>query len=430
MIINLLVILFTFAGCKSILFSKNGLEKSLQWITCAFILGYRTFEPFQGLKMHPIEIFVYVTIIRIIIIRPHQFMRIPASILVLGMFFVTVFIIDSMTRYNQWAILEFKNSFLILLIFLIARYIHFSKDYVIKLLKIYLFTATSISILGISESIFPSLTGTIFGFQGQTHRMVESIYFSRLAFLFWGSHLAANLIPPVFPILLLLKSEKDPIFKNNYLLTAFIIINLFAIYLSGNRASWLIITILLFITTFQYRSYLIPYLKLYVGIITIVFVAYIYSQPVEGRYISAFKALTGDIDVRYDSSGGVRLARAKTALESIQLNPLGTGWGSQGWVHNDILQIGSSVGIIPGAILIFAPILLLVKIYKAYLEVPIEQKTIFFTLFGLMVFIIVSIFLNGNFYLVQTGVPLFVLWALAQSYLDNFYLFYRKKSID
>ena len=63
MIINLLVIIFTSAGAWSILFTKNGIEKSLQWIILAFILGYRTFEPMPGLKLHPIEIFIYLVLL-------------------------------------------------------------------------------------------------------------------------------------------------------------------------------------------------------------------------------------------------------------------------------------------------------------------------------------------------------------------------------
>ena len=417
MIINLLVIGFTALGLKIILFSKNGLKKSLEWIIAAFILGYRTFEPIQGLKLHPIEIFAYASIIRVIIAKPSNFVKMPISMSILGLFFVTFFIIDSITRYNYWVLLEFKNSLLIIIVFFIAKHIHFNNKYIVRLLKMYLYAATTISIIGIIEFVFPSLVANIFGFPYQPRGIDEAAYFTRLAFLFWGSHLAANLIPPVFPILLLLKSEKEPIVNNNLLLTAFILINLFSIYLSGNRASWLIITVLLFLTIFQYKNVLMPKLKFYIGFIVTVFVVYVYSQPVEGRYISTFKALTGQIDTRYDSSGGVRLARAKIAINSIISNPLGTGWGSQGWVHNDILQIGSTVGIIPGATLFFAPILLLFKLYKTYSKAIGKHKTMLFTFIGILVFIIISIFLNGNFFLVQTGVPLFVLWAIVYSYM-------------
>ena len=230
-----------------------------------------------------------VAIVRIIIFKPPKFVKMPVSIPILGIFFITIFAIDIITRYDQWALVEFKNAILFIIIFLIARHIDFNRLYVIKLLRAYLIIATMISVIGILEFLFPSLIATLFGFQESVRPTIHGIYFSRLAFLYWGSHLAANLIPAVFPILLLLKTEREPIVNNNYFLTLYILINLYAIYLSGNRVSCVIITILLFLTISQYKSYKIPYLKTYIGLITFTFVAYIYSQPVEGRYLSAFK---------------------------------------------------------------------------------------------------------------------------------------------
>jgi RsiW-degrading membrane proteinase PrsW (M82 family) len=161
-------------------------------------------------------------------------------------------------------------------------------------------------------------------------------------------------------------------------------------------------------------------MKSYILLITISFVVYIYSQPVEGRYISTFKALTGEIDTRFDSSGGVRLARAKIAMASIASHPLGTGWGSQGWVHSDILQISATIGIIPGVILLFALLSLLLRSYRCYLTAIPEQKTLFFVLCGFLIYIIISLSLNGNIFLVQCGTPLFLFWALAYAYIDKY----------
>jgi O-antigen ligase len=161
-------------------------------------------------------------------------------------------------------------------------------------------------------------------------------------------------------------------------------------------------------------------MKSYILLVTISFVAYIYSQPVEGRYLSTFKALTGEIDTRFDSSGGVRLARAKIAMASIASHPLGTGWGSQGWVHSDFLQISATIGIIPGVIFLFVPLFLLLRCYRCYLTAIPEQKTVFFVLCGLLIYIIISISLNGNIFLVQCGAPLFLLLALAHAYIENY----------
>jgi hypothetical protein len=223
--INLLVIGFTLFGVIEILFKHNGLERSLHWIILAFVLGYRTFELIPRIPFHPIEILVYATIIRIIISGAIKYRKMPIAVTALSIFYVSFFIIDMLTRYNPILVNEFKNAFLLTLVSFIAQYIHFHKDYTIRLLKTYLFAASAISILGITEYLLPSFMSSLFGFGIE----VESIYvgsiFSRLAFLFWGSHLAANLIPPVFPILLLLKAEKDSITNNKYFLTLLVITN-------------------------------------------------------------------------------------------------------------------------------------------------------------------------------------------------------------
>jgi O-antigen ligase len=161
-------------------------------------------------------------------------------------------------------------------------------------------------------------------------------------------------------------------------------------------------------------------MKSYAILITGVFVAYVYSQPVEGRYISTFKALTGQIDTRYDSSGSARMARANIAIDSIGEKPLGTGWGSQGWVHSDVLQIAASIGIIPGVIFIIAPLFLLFRMYSTYLIASINDQTAFFVCCGLLIFVIISLSLNGNILKVQSGAPLFVLWAMADGYLSSY----------
>ena len=420
MIIKPLVIVFVLLGIKSILFDRNGIGNSLQWIILAFVLGYRTFEPIPGLKFHPIEIFVYSSIIRIIVTSPPKYIKMPIYISLLGIFFVTTFIVDCLSRYNQYVLLEFKNAILLLMIFFVIQHIQIKKVYIIKLLRIYLFSASIISTLGILEFVFPSTVAAVFGYQNESVFLSETILFSRHAFLFWGSHLAANLIPPTFLILLLLKAEKDPSTTNNYFLTFLVLINLFAIYLSGNRISWLVLTIFLIATIVQYRGYLLPYMKSYSLLVTIAFVAYIYSQPVEGRYISTFKALTGNIDTRYDSSGAVRMIRANIAIESIVNNPFGEGWGSQGWVHSDVLQIAASIGIIPGVIILTAPLFLLFRVYRTYLTASINDQTIYFVCCSLLIFVIISLSLNGNILKVQSGAPLFVLWAITDAYYRSY----------
>ena len=286
-------------------------------------------------------------------------------------------------------------------------------------MKCYIFAISAISTLGVVEYFFPIFISNIFGHQPDQFLFQNNSIFNRVAFLFWGSHLAANLIPPVFPILIYFRSKNYKLIKNNIVLTSIILVNLFAIYLSGNRISWLILTIYLVLILFLYPRHTLPYLKTYSLIIVTSFIVYIYSQPVEGRYMSTFYALTGKIDKKYDSSSAARMYRAKVAINSIKNKPMGSGWGSQGWVHSDILQIGASLGIITAIVFTMSQILLLGNIYKMFNKAPPALKSGFFLCLSLLIYSFISFLLNGNILKVQTGAPLFLVWAFSYTFYTH-----------
>ena len=416
MIINGLIVGYTFIAVYNILTHKNGIKNSLVWIVIAFVFGYRTIEPSSGLKLHPIEILTYAACIRILIFKCEKYYIMPRSILLIGILFSLHFMLDVMTRYSWLVLLEFKNSILLVGIFFIALHIKFDRNNLKSILKYFVYTITAISLLGITEFIFPAFMRNIFGYDNTQNIVNNDLLFSRVAFLFWGSHLGANLIPPVFPIMLYLRSENEKLTQNSILLTSSIFINLFAIYLSGNRISWLIITIYLILMLLIYRAQILPYMKIYAIMVVIGFVIYIYSQPVEGRYISTFRALSGNIDQRYDSSGAARMYRANIAINSIKHRPMGTGWGSQGWVHSDILQIGASLGIVTAVIFIMSPILLLLNIYRVFNKASPTIHSGLFLCILLLIYTIISFLINGNILKVQTGAPLYVAWAISYTF--------------
>ena len=416
MIINGLLVGFIIIAGYNILIHKDGIKNSLVWIVIAFAFGYRTIEPFSGLKLHPIEILTYTACIRILLFKCEKYYKMPISILLISILFSVHFILDIMTRYSWLVLLEFKNSILMFGIFLLALHIKFDRNNLKLILKYYVYSITAISILGITEFLFPSFMRNIFGYVNTQDIVYNDLFFNRVAFLFWGSHLAANLIPPIFPILLYLRSENENLTQNNIILTSSIFINLFAIYLSGNRISWLIITIYLILMLLIYRAQILPYMKIYAIMVVIGFVIYIYSQPVEGRYISTFRALSGNIDQRYDSSGAARMYRANIAINSIKHHPMGTGWGSQGWVHSDILQIGASLGIVTAVIFIMSPILLLLNIYRVFNKASPTMHSGLFLCILLLIYTIISFLINGNILKVQTGAPLYVAWAISYTF--------------
>ena len=419
MIINLLLVGFILIGVNNILFNKNGIKNSIRWIIIGFVIGYRTIEPINGLKLHPIEILAYAACIRIVLFNSKKFYKMPLNIIIIGLLFISYFLLDIMTRYSWIILLEFKNSILLCAIFFIAIHINHDKNNLKSILKYYVISITTISILGVMEYLFPSFMKNIFGYVNIQPNVSNELLFNRVAFLFWGSHLAANLIPPIFPILLYLRSENLKWTLNKVLLTIIIFLNLFAIYLSGNRISWLIITIYFLLVLFTYSGRMLPYMKTYAIAIVIGFVLYIYSQPVEGRYISTFRALIGNIDQKYDSSGATRMQYVKASLESIKIHPMGTGWGSQGWLHSDILQIGASLGIITAMIFVLSQIKLLLNIYRLMKRRPVFIYNGLFLCFSLLIYCLISFLFNGNILKVQTGVPLYIAWAISYTYYTH-----------
>ena len=398
---------------------KDGLNNTIIWITYGMVIGYRTFEPIQGLKIHPIEILVYAGILRIILTNIYPIINLPKVIVFLSYIFLSFFILDILTRYNPIVLLEFKNSFLLILIFFLIKHIEINEKTFTAFSVAYLKSVTLIAFLGLLEYNFPEVISSIFGFQNNySFEINENILFNRLAFLYWGSHLAANLIPPAFPILIFLKWKEHPLVTSNIILTIIFLLNLFAVYLSGNRISWLILTIFFFLTVFYFKNRLLPYLKSYSIIIVSVFIIYIYSQPVEGRYFSTYKALIGNIDKKYDSSSQARMQRALNAIGSMAKNPIGTGWGSQGWVHSDVLQIGASLGIISGILFFCGPLFLTGRSIQYYISCSLYHKPPYFLCILLFIYILASFSLNGNILKVQTGAPLFLIWAVCWGYLE------------
>ena len=81
--VDIAIIIFVLLGSRDILYSFNGIEKSFIWIIWSFCLGYRTLGITSWLYLHPIEIFSFMAILRIITqimikkIKYQQFIRLP-----------------------------------------------------------------------------------------------------------------------------------------------------------------------------------------------------------------------------------------------------------------------------------------------------------------------------------------------------------------
>ncbi len=415
--ISFLVIVFTLIGLNRILFNRQGIKESLVWMVYGLILGYRTFEISAGISFHPIEIFIYATLLRIILFKMKNYSSFPISYKLLASIFISFILVDLFDSFDLYALSEFKNAFLLILILFITNHIFVDNEYIINIFRHYSIAVSVIAFLGIIEFVFPEIMSSIFGFSGTIRPTMDSIFFNRLSFLFWGSHLAANLIPPFFPITLFLFIKNRSLVSSKTLITFLVIINLFAVYLSGNRVTWLYLTIFIVYTIIFFNDQMVSQIKKYIILLSLSFIIYIYSQPVEGRYISTFKAIAGKIDNRYDSSGSQRLMFIQIALERIKNNPIGEGWGYKFWVHSDLIQISLKTGILSGILFLYILLMLLKKNLSYYSRQKGEVTYFCFTC--LMIFVILSLGVNGNISLVQCGVPMYLFIAIIESFYLN-----------
>tara|TARA_B100000131_G_scaffold47144_1_gene41813 strand:- start:380 stop:805 length:426 start_codon:yes stop_codon:yes gene_type:complete len=128
--------------------------------------------------------------------------------------------------------------------------------------------------------------------------------------------------------------------------------------------------------------------------------------------------LAGNIDKKYDSSSQARMQRAFIAIKSISKNPIGTGWGSQGWVHSDVLQVSASLGIISGILFFCSPLFLALRSIQGYMNSSMNNKPGYFLCFLLYAYILTCFSFNGNILKVQTGAPLFLIWAVCWGYIQ------------
>ena len=135
-----------------------------------------------------------------------------------------------------------------------------------------------------------------------------------------GTHLAANLLSPVFPILIYLRLKNHWLTQNYFILTLSIILFLITIYLSGNRISWFLLTAMLLTLLTFFSNARLSKLKSYSIYIVAFFVFVVYSLPATRRYISIFESLTLNIDTSYDASSSKRLEFIKYGLDIIQNN--------------------------------------------------------------------------------------------------------------
>ena len=159
--VDIAIIIFVLLGSRDILYSFNGIEKSFIWIIWSFCLGYRTLVITSWLYFHPIEIFSFMAILRIITTNYDKKNKIPTIHKATFFMFFLVFL-SGFENFGMRSFNEFKSISIFYQFYFYFPIYRIQKVTFYRMMESYLIPAFYISFFGLVEYIFPEISSSIF----------------------------------------------------------------------------------------------------------------------------------------------------------------------------------------------------------------------------------------------------------------------------
>lgn len=145
-------------------------------------------------------------------------------------------------------------------------------------------------------------------------------------------------------------------------------------------------------------------------VVSILFIEFA-PLPAKARLNTIFESVQSGAPA--DTSLQKRELRSQDALEIALREPLGRGWGTSGWVHNDFAQVGANLGLFAGLLFVGWYLATLVKSLRrvtANDDLLIGLTASFLIAGGLLL-------TQGVQVLTQLIAPVWFVWAALHVYL-------------
>ncbi len=314
------------------------------WIL-TFGFGWRTIHLTSSINLHPAEVLAWMlfglVIARKTIRRERLDLQIPFAVpllMVLGLAGLGT----ALVRGDQLgaAVQESKVLFLLIPCYYIVKWLLVTRaDWEISIWLATL-VAVYISLLGFVDYVDPALSTLLTGRSAEQTVMVSVQGFERAGFVFFGSAAGAFVVMAflAFAIHFFLESLTGSRLMQ-VLTLAILLLELFAVYISGYRGLWIAAVVLvLAYSVVQRRAWIL----LAGGVLGLPFLPTDFVYRAESL-----------LDLRYaDSSQFKRLDRARQGVDLILQSPVnGVGWAGSGYVHSDLVQLAANLGL--PALLVF-----------------------------------------------------------------------------
>lgn len=407
---------------KTYKYRANWEYHALLWVAILCALGYRAFPSSNSdFQIHPIDLVLFLSLLKISTQRIHLQPPIILKILILICFAGVILAIVYPGYHIYWALSEAKSFMLIYPSFLLAGcYVNRNRD-MLKFNFYYCISMSIVALLAIIEFYIPSITGYFLGIyqdakETELWELEGAQFFERARFTNWGAATAGHIIVLAIP---LIWSLKNTIFFANSLVYYFVLASLvWAVYISGARADWIILvlfSVLYFLLYSRVSLNMNKFVTTILGAIAgFIILTYTISSIAINRFLTGLVALKGEADIAKDSSGYIRKMRLQEAWENVMSHPFGIGWGNSGWVHADIVQFTANMGWVPGILFISLYFSIMTKgfLVLSKMNSLSPNRRI---LAGLWIANISTGFqfaTNGIYNLTQTGVPFFIMLGL------------------
>jgi hypothetical protein len=279
---------------------------------------------------------------------------------------------------------------------------------VVALLGVSVWIAT----MGIVEHLFPGIAKAFPGFMGNPEPNMAGT-FERASFSFYGSATAVFICSMTLP-LSLAAWKWWPSAEARVFTAVGAVLQMIALYISGYRSMWLVFgaqVLLFFIVKKRYGAGVLA--------VCLAFVAYGFLPGAAQDRLHSLEMIVRGTPEDIDTSGDKRWSRAEDAFDYAVAQPIGHGWAASGWVHSDFLQVAANQGLGAGVLLVAAYLAALVRLGMRIRSRRLPPQVEALGVPLLLSFVSVGAMLTyeGVEFLPQTMLPVWLLWALAETWL-------------
>lgn len=393
---------------------NRGLKVGLIFLVLTFGLGYRTMEVTSNLRVHPSELVLWGLLALPMVQRSRLKLWLPLWLILFIPFWLWGWW-PLVAGDAKWEAMfsEFKNFVVLIPLYFVAGSVLAEQSGWRSVLLAFYLVGAWIAAMGIVEYVYPEIKTLFPNFVSLASPLETDEGFQRARFSFWGTQDAIYICVLALPIAAAVWEWWSTWWQRalNLLIA---VLMLAGIYISGHRNAWIMITL-------QCLGFAVVKKRYLLGIAVLLAFFSIYQvlpDATRARIYSGTELVSGQ-PMSSDSSGQKRWGRASTSLNNSLKHPLGTGWATAGWVHNDFLQVAENLGVMAGALFLGVYVYTLGRLWRRVRTSSLlrEQRALGTTLFLSFACAGMILATDANLVLPQLILPIWFIWVIGEIWL-------------